>query len=1011
MINKKAQTMNTIVAVFATIVIFTIIVVMGYKHQAENTKGEDMPVGSYANALINAYQQEEEAMLYLDVAAKQALSSALIRLGESGGIYESECGESIYNLWNNETKNCVLNIENNFKKTFESELQQKLLLSPIPLYGKYDFTLNQKGRNLEVIGLTDEKATITISTKDQEVVVVDVSKTVMLTPEQIEKINAWTNTIESASKQTGVESSFIKGIISQESKGDILAVSPTGCAGIMQFCHGTASDYVKKGFLVGQLYELAKECTPSSSAEAQRISTRNFVCEGNDKGKDDARFQAQNAIRAGAEYLKDIGNMTIIKDLTTAKLKAIAAGYNGGPGLIQAAIKATGKTDPSWPEISAQITPALLKEKGYGDTDYWNDKTRTQKVKEIRSYVENVMRYYSLWGGYCQTPVKSKPSITLDELKEELKKKDSPALDYAKVFMEEGDKTGIDPVFALAFFQHESNMGTKGVAARTHSIGNIRPKSTCNSVSSCEIVTGGIKQCAASCSDNACNFVDCDRNIDSTDMAAIKSGCFCGYVDWDEGIKAWFKTINDVYVAQGRITIEEIIPKYAPSTENNVQEYISFVKNFARKYDKNICEVSEYIEEPMGTYSFGQNFRTSAIYDLSIYGELKDFSEEVINNCKDDVENCLKDKINTYNNKGIRNIVFLHECEDKEANVFYNLAENFDDCSYAWGQNCKCQITENYTESEVKKVEGKYKFDLKEVEEEDENTPIISLNEEFQTFILEDEKNDLSMEFKLRISVDDPEKIEIEYEYEKKKFDENDKIKDSVINFKDTELRSTPQIDNFETLYIANKDDDWKWYAELEKIEEDEDTIMPGIGNERIDNVCPIAKQTYRLCVSTLRSFPTIKDDVGIVYEDSIIKFGLTLIDNKAPPAVTGLEAKRVLITDDFKASLSNIFKKLIEMRTGLNLQDETTIMLTWKHAEVEDLGLYRVYVTGADGVHTSETAVGDFYKNQIYDESNDEYKAFVHGLSENVQYEIKVAAMDNFKNSGNATVTLPAEQ
>ncbi|GHO74601.1 hypothetical protein KSD_23720 [Ktedonobacter sp. SOSP1-85] len=102
----------------------------------------------------------------------------------------------------------------------------------------------------------------------------------------------------------------------------------------------------------------------------------------------------------------------------------------------------------------------------------------------------------------------------------------SPAQGIGQTMYDQGVTYGIDPVFALAFFHHESTFGLRGVAVVTLSIGNIR-------------CTEGWR---------------CDP-----------SGGYRAYSSWRAGVADWYALMKTVYIADGRTTVTTIIPKYAPS--------------------------------------------------------------------------------------------------------------------------------------------------------------------------------------------------------------------------------------------------------------------------------------------------------------------------------------------------------------------------------------------------------------------------------------------------------------
>lgn len=119
----------------------------------------------------------------------------------------------------------------------------------------------------------------------------------------------------------------------------------------------------------------------------------------------------------------------------------------------------------------------------------------------------------------------------------------SPAMGKGQTLFDDGVSYGIDPVFALAFFFHESSLGHVGIARVTRSLGNIRTPVT---------------------SDCRCRAYQGFRL----------------YNTWEDGFVDWYRLILHVYVRQlGRVTVDQIIPVYAPSRDhNNVNGYIAAVK-------------------------------------------------------------------------------------------------------------------------------------------------------------------------------------------------------------------------------------------------------------------------------------------------------------------------------------------------------------------------------------------------------------------------------------------------
>jgi hypothetical protein len=140
--------------------------------------------------------------------------------------------------------------------------------------------------------------------------------------------------------------------------------------------------------------------------------------------------------------------------------------------------------------------------------------------------------------------VLGKPTISADFINQVLASYNSPAAGTGQQMYDLGVKYGIDPVYALAFFMHESLFGTTGVAQTTLSLGNMRCIPT-----------------------RPCIF----QNI----------GGFAQMNSWVDGYDQWYKLIRNLYVAQlGRITVDQIIPVYAPSSDHNdVQGYINALKH------------------------------------------------------------------------------------------------------------------------------------------------------------------------------------------------------------------------------------------------------------------------------------------------------------------------------------------------------------------------------------------------------------------------------------------------
>lgn len=142
--------------------------------------------------------------------------------------------------------------------------------------------------------------------------------------------------------------------------------------------------------------------------------------------------------------------------------------------------------------------------------------------------------------------LQSGPSITAQQIDAILAAYGSPAAGTGAAWYNLGLKYGIDPAFAVAFFIHESSAGTnpawagiKPGGATTYNVGNI--------------ICAGYATCY---------------------------GRFRDYGSWDEGIEDWYRLIDVEYIqGRGTKTVQDIVPIYAPSFENDVQAYINSVTN------------------------------------------------------------------------------------------------------------------------------------------------------------------------------------------------------------------------------------------------------------------------------------------------------------------------------------------------------------------------------------------------------------------------------------------------
>lgn len=143
------------------------------------------------------------------------------------------------------------------------------------------------------------------------------------------------------------------------------------------------------------------------------------------------------------------------------------------------------------------------------------------------------------------------PTINASFINRALKAYGSPASGTGQALYDLGVKYGIDPVYALAFFLHESRFGTTGEATVTLSLGN-------------------------------------ERCIQDRPCIDVTQGGYAQMRSWEDGFEHWYMLILYGYV-QGRVTrslvghncstIDQIIPVYVSGTnQRNIAAYIATIK-------------------------------------------------------------------------------------------------------------------------------------------------------------------------------------------------------------------------------------------------------------------------------------------------------------------------------------------------------------------------------------------------------------------------------------------------
>jgi hypothetical protein len=155
-------------------------------------------------------------------------------------------------------------------------------------------------------------------------------------------LDRWDPLIARAAAGDRRQAAFIKAFMWVESGGRQFAVSSTGCAGLMQFCPGTARTAPFRGiFGRGQIYpcgsgsgmsrEMQRELE-SGRPEALGRHAAAFPCDYTD-----ARFDAWKSIQAGSAYI------TLLRRTFGDNLELMYVGYNSGPRVAQGVFQHLGR--------------------------------------------------------------------------------------------------------------------------------------------------------------------------------------------------------------------------------------------------------------------------------------------------------------------------------------------------------------------------------------------------------------------------------------------------------------------------------------------------------------------------------------------------------------------------------------------------------------------------------------------------------------------------------------------
>lgn len=132
----------------------------------------------------------------------------------------------------------------------------------------------------------------------------------------------------------------------------------------------------------------------------------------------------------------------------------------------------------------------------------------------------------------CDLTFLSPPRISPARFRAVLAQHASPALSQSDALYLICTQRGIDPAIALAFFVHESQCGTRGVATRTKNWGNLR-KGQGNQL--------------------------------------FNQRGWAYYDSWLKSLSDWCLLITAKYIQLWKLdTVGKALPKYAPQSDNNV---------------------------------------------------------------------------------------------------------------------------------------------------------------------------------------------------------------------------------------------------------------------------------------------------------------------------------------------------------------------------------------------------------------------------------------------------------
>lgn len=212
-------------------------------------------------------------------------------------------------------------------------------------------------------------------------------------------MDRWDPIIWKAAKGDPNRFAQIKAFMYVESGGRQFALSHTGCAGLMQFCSGTAKSGVFKNiFGVGQVMSCGCHRTSCRVPKTlQRSMERgdkaaikqaqaSFPCD-----LTDARFNPYKAIHAGAAYVEKLHNSV------GGNMYLMYVGYNSGPGIARKVYAALGKKpNASLDEIQEHLADAMR--------PHYGTSSDARARSLLRTHLPKIKRVYTKYQGTHPKP-------------------------------------------------------------------------------------------------------------------------------------------------------------------------------------------------------------------------------------------------------------------------------------------------------------------------------------------------------------------------------------------------------------------------------------------------------------------------------------------------------------------------------------------------------------------------------------------------------------------------------